>query len=523
MNPLSILSKVPDSWKTSIVNALGVSFGSSSDSPSRSTSIYFPYDSTKEIDPRERRMLVLKHRSLRNNLGFVRSIIRTTARLSIGWGLVPMPKSGDKDFNLRATAYWKRNTGQKRFDVSAQDAEPKMQRLVCEETFVDGEIFGNKIVDGFGRPQRQLIKTEGIINPRSFDSTQNWKDGILLNSLRRPLRYGVAQGPLTGEMLGRVRQVPASQIIHLYDRERATQTHGLPAGYPGSNHGVDAIDILAFEKISHKLNTAIIGAMSSKSGAAPGGFEAIVANSREAARAVGTTPATEAERTKEGTKFLDLHGSMIPIFKTGDESMTFFNGRDSVNAVEFTSALCAQFAYGFGGLPVEFIVGMASGGANVRGMTDLAGRFFEEVQQMMVEGWNQPNWENVIGSGILAYAYPNDFPGIEPLMPPKGWTGWDVVEWRGPKNIGVDKARDGKYLLELHRAGLMSSEEWFTLNSEDPVAMRAQIDDELTERREQWLARGLPENMFWVREFGTNLSLANAATGEPDSDDAPKR
>lgn len=509
----SILAAVPSSWRRGIVNALGGTFHSASDNASRTTTVYFPLDSTREIEPGERRELVKKHRSLRNNLGFVRGIINTTVRLSIGWGLQPVPRSGDKDFDRRALAYWRRATRKQSFDVAAQDTEAAMQRLVMREVITDGELFAIKVFDDFGRPQRQLIKTEQIGNPSEVPPSDNWQDGIWLNSLRRPLRYGVIQTPLSGSPAWpqRVRPVEAKDMLHIYDRERATQCHGLPWGYNSLNHGVDAIDILAFEKIAHKLNSAIVGSMTTPTGDPAKGMEVILAAAKQAAAAGATQSSTE--RTKDGVKYLDLHGTMIPIFKAG-ESMQFYNGRNSVNAIEFAGGLCAQYAYGFG-TPVEFVVGLASGGANVRGMAEIAGRFFEDNQMLLIDDWCQPNWENIIGTGILAAQFPRDFPLVEPLAPPRGWTGWDVVEWRGPKNITMDKGRDGKTYLDLKRAGWMSDEEFWTLNGEDPDEMPVKIDEELAARRARWVDDlGLPEDKFWIREFGTNLS-GQTASAEP--------
>lgn len=500
---MNLSSLVPDAWRKGIVNALGGNFDSSSDNPQRSSTVYFPLDSTKEIQPRERRELIKKHRMLRNNLGFVRGIINTTVRLSIGWGMMPIPKSGDKDFDRRALAYYKRQTAKQSYDVSGQDHGRSMQRLVLREVITDGEIFGIKVIDGYGRPQRQLIKTEQIGNPDRQSGTDNWKDGVLLNSLGRPLIYNVRQNSMPGSITPRSRPIEARNMLHIFDRERAGQEHGLPWGYTGQNHGLDAIDLAAFEKIAHKFNTAVIGSMTTKDGAAPASMEAMLAAAARAASEAGATAEGGEIKGKEGMRSIKLHGSTIPIFKTG-ESMNFFQGRNSATAIEMAGWLCAQYAQGFG-IPVEMVVGLATGSAAVRGNTDIAGRFFEENQMLMIDDWCQPDYENIVGTGILAATYPRDFPLVEPLEPPRGWTGWDVCEWRGPKNVTVDRGRDGKLYLDLKRAGWMTDEEYWTLNGEDPEEMSLSIDDELVARRERWLARGLPEDMFWRREFGQNV------------------
>lgn len=511
---MNIISMLPQSWRNSIVNALGGTFDSASDNPQRTSTVMFPLDSRREINPRERRELVKKHRSLRNNLGFVRGMVNTTARLVVGKGIMPMPKSGDKDFDRRALAYWKRNTKGQSFDISGQDTEVAMQRLVMREMIVDGEIFAIRVFDGFGNPQRQLIKTESIGNPSGNFGTANWQDGILLNSLRRPLKYNVIQEPLPGTRVARDRPIDARDMQHVYDRERATQHRGLPWGYTGLNHGVDVIDIAAFEKVAHKINSAIIGSMTTQDGKTPASMDGLLAAAMAAQTGVqGDTKA--AKDTKQGTRYLDLHGTMIPLFKAG-ENMQFYPSRNSMNTVEFAGWLLAQYAQGFGA-PVEWIVGITAGGANVRGNNDLGARFIDDCRRILVDDWCQPNWQNIIGTGLLASQYPRDYPLIEPLDPPRGWDGWDTVTWRGPKDITVDRGREGKLYLELVRGGLMTKEEWWTLQGEDPDESEDRVAEEIATGLERWLAKGLPEDMYWRKVFGQNLP-ANAATdGANDS------
>jgi capsid protein len=149
---------------------------------------------------------------------------------------------------------------------------------------------------------------------------------------------------------------------------------------------------------------------------------------------------------------------------------------------------------------------------------ELGKRFFERVQRMMINTMCQPDYENVVATGILAYLYPADYPGVEPLAPPRGMDGWDCVTWRGPSDLTVDRGRDGRMYLELIRSGLMSREEWWVKNNEDPEEMEAVATDELAARLNHWVnVQGLPEDKFWLREFGANgsLSVTDDANAEP--------
>lgn len=496
------------------ISAFRNQFTSASDNPQRSSTVYFPFDSRAEIRPHERREIIKKQRYVRNNLGIARGINRTTIRLAIGWGLQPAPQCPDRDFVRNSLAYWARRTGRQSFDVSAQDTECSMQRLVLDETMTDGEIFGIKVIDDFGNPQRQLIKTEQVGDPANKGKDDNWQDGILCNSLGRPLKYNILQSAIGNQPVTLSNQrstaIEPRDILHVYDRERAHQRHGLPWGYTGLNHGIDALDIGAFEKINHKMQNAIIGTLTTPDGFVPRPMQGILD------AATGASGSGSSATTRESARYLDLHGTQIPIFKTGESMNMFLQGRNSLNTVEFAGWLCAQYAHGFG-IPVEVIIGMIQGSASVRGNLEMAGRFFEEVQMLMIEDWCQPNWENIIGTGLLAYAYPRDYPGIEPLAPPKDkdWTGWNHVEWRGPKNITIDRGRDGKLHLELLRAGLMTHEEYWTQLGEDPIQMDENSSRAVKERLAAWIALGLPEDKFWLRELGQIAQNANPQKEEP--------
>jgi capsid protein len=106
---------------------------------------------------------------------------------------------------------------------------------------------------------------------------------------------------------------------------------------------------------------------------------------------------------------------------------------------------------------------------------------------------------------------------VEPLEPPRGWVGWDVVEWRGPRNVTVDKGRDGRLFLELMRAGKMTDEEWWTLNGENPEEMKFKGAEEMEEKLADWVGRGLPEEMFWKRELGQNVQVTVGNAGDAET------
>jgi capsid protein len=476
------------------------------DSVVRSQVAWFPMDSTREVSVSDRQHLVKAFRSLRNNLPFVRGIVQTAVELAIGWGLQPMPKSGDVLFNARAKDYWARHTGKRRkWDVSKKHNHAMMQRMVLGETQVDGEMFLLKVGSEFGYRQRQVFKTEQVGNAGQERKEENWVDGMLLNAVHAPVRYKFLQKPMPGSspvarLQRRFVTREAEEVLHVYERERALQSRGLPWGYSGMNDLIDVLDLEAFEKVAHKINAAIFATLQTKDGSMPESMRTVMSEIM--------TPGQVPSGTTQGApRFLDIHGSMIPLFKEGDAIRFNTGGRSVLSLEQFVGLMFNMFSLGYG-LPANVLWGMSGlGGASVRFATDMVGRFAERVQMMMIEDLCQPDWEDVIGHGLLAWVYPAEFPGVEPLEPPKGWVGWDKVEWRGPRNITVDKGRDGRLFLELKRAGWMTDEQWWSDLGEDPDEMMVKPNEEMERKLADWVRRGLPEEMFWKRELGQNVQV----------------
>lgn len=469
--------------------------------------VLLPYDSRQEIRSWDRRQLTVKSRSMHNNLGFLRGIVRTTKNMTVGWGNVPVPRSSDRYFNQQALAYWKRWANRKTCDIRGKHNHAGLQRQAVHELLVDGEIFTIRVRDQFGRHQRQMIKTEQV-GPARNERSKLWVDGILYNAVDRPTTYRVLQnGPAASGAAQAYRDVPARDMAHLFDAERATQQRGLPWAYAGLNSMMDVLDLSAFERIAHKLNAAIVASVTTKDGSMPASMRAMMSNQEASAEG-----ATSAERTRLAPQFLDIHGTRIPLFNAG-ENLTFNSQqRNAVNVVEFTGWLLRDVATGFG-LPLEVVWDMATlGGATIRASLEMAGRFFESVQMLLIDDFCQPDWESVIGTALLAGLYPADYPLVEPLDPPKGWEGWNTVEWRGPRNITVDRGKDGRLYLEQVARGMMTKEEWWHGLGEDAEEMERRSVDEIQVGLEDWVGRGLPEAAFWLRLFGQAGASVSAGT-----------
>jgi len=530
------------------------SFDGAGSSPMRSLPTV-SINSFWEITLPQLRAMQLSSRSLRNNLPIFRNIVKTTREFSIGWGLIPMPKSGDKDFDSRAKSYfmrWARN--KKICDIRGQQDHCSQQSTACEDTFVDGEIFRAEISDALGRPTRKFYKTEqcGGMFGTSTMAPDGWWNGIRYDDNNTPLGYEFRQSYKGGspfisdasDLYG------PDQVQHIGDIERTMQLRMLPWAYAGLTTATDAMDMHALHQAKGKMSAAIFGNIETPTGGIPLSMQQLIQSSNQPLSAlsfntfadfpspgvVGNTYIDKSTgknytwsgsgyvipdpKDKPAVTYLNIHGTQIPLFRTGEKIMPF-TGADGTNARDDIEFMFTGLAAAFGA-PVNLFWNLAmngAGGASVRGVFELGKRFFERVQRMMINTMCQPDYENVVATGILAYLYPADYPGVEPLAPPRGMDGWDCVTWRGPSDLTVDRGRDGRMYLELIRSGLMSREEWWVKNNEDPEEMEAVATDELAARLNHWVnVQGLPEDKFWLREFGANgsLSVTDDATPNPN-------
>lgn len=505
------------------------SFDAARSSPSRSSTTAFPINSYREINEYDRRAIVQKHRAVRNSLPVVNGLIKTGAELALGiHGLQPIPASTDDKFNKRALAYhtrWARGTGSDRRGMANHATQ---QMIIAQEVFTDGEIFRERLITPRGH-MRQMHKTEQVFSLYGATSIQGhgWVNGILYDEALAPIRYRINLMQLPGMI-----QYPGSHFIerdanmiqHIFEMERAPQGRGLPWGYSGINDCVSAIDIKCLENAAFAINAAIVGALTTPTGQVPKSMAQLISQQESAQgmapSEIGSSVSAQQnnDTTAENVRYLDVHGTMIPLFKLG-ENMQFFNQNRSLNPVEFITWLFRGYAAGYG-LPFDIVWGMAAlGSAATRGMTQMAGRFIDRVQRLMINSVCQPDYEDVIGLGMMAYMFPKDFPLIEPLEPPKDISTWNMVDWGGPPDPSIDLFRDGKMAMDLISAGLMTVAEWRAKVSGNHGNFIGAYNDEVVTARKDWLDKGLPEEMFWRQRFPSLPSTVTQATDPNAFDD----
>lgn len=446
-----------------------------------------------EIREWERKALVLKSRSLRNNLGLVGHMIQGVSDYSIGEGLAPQPQSADKEWNKQALAYFDGVVNHPNWNVTGDTSFYEDQALLLPEVMTDGEVFSLKVLGDFGE-QNQLFTTDQLASD-GWTTNTGWVDGIQYNSLGRALTYRVEQNSLPNTLQMRYTDVDRASMIHAFWKKRVHQRRGLPWLHHGVNSCLDILDLIAFEKVAAKLNSALIAAITTANGKLPASMDTLVEAMRKGAT---PTPPGEKPKPEEGMRALNIFGSSVPVLK-GTEKIEFFeNKRASLTFAGFIDYLIRDIAWGFGVAPelIWAISGLT--GSNTRLVVELGDRYFRRVAGVLADAYCQPVYEWIIARACLN----GDLPW--PKDPAK--RSWAQCKWRGPRTLTVDRGRDGRLYIELVKNRMMTLEEWWTLNNEDPAAMRRAWIDELAEDLAYCAEKGIDPAVYLNSQPGQHMA-----------------
>jgi len=119
--------------------------------------------------------------------------------------------------------------------------------LVCRALDVDGECFVLKTRDRLGLPSIQLIETHRI---GGEDFAAGITDGVRLDAWGAPSAYRLIEdrGP---------RDVPAFQMLHVFEPEHISAVRAAPTIQHSINHVIDEMELLALEKHAVKDNADV--------------------------------------------------------------------------------------------------------------------------------------------------------------------------------------------------------------------------------------------------------------------------
>ena len=434
-------------------------------------------DPSATLDRASRERLLGLARYLHANSGIVRGAIEDLATYSIGNGLIPQSQAQPETAQAYEDFF---REWSKIADATGHLTFGQMQRVASMRLDVDGDIGFLLVSTKTGFPRLQMVEAHRIAaehDAKAFvDGVRTAKDG-------RVISYSIKEGE-------RHRRVAADDFVLLLEPERAQQTRGVTALVHAITHLQDVQDIVHYEKVAVKMNSAIGIAIKTESGAADAGSSYIES---------GYTS------TDTGGLALDTFSAgMVPRLKIGESIDSFGSARPSPAFEGFIDFLVREVAVGLG-MPQEFIwnpQGLV--GATQRFVLGKAARRFEERQHLFVHRFLNRIWGWVISKGIKR----GDIPASDD---------WHKVVWQRPAKISVDIGREAAANRDDIRTGIRSVAEDAGERGIDWMELRDQKEREATDLIER--ARRLSERHDISMEFAA--SLMGSSSPNPPTDPEP--
>ena len=409
-------------------------------------------DSKLDASDADRTMLLKLSRYLCSNVGLVRGAISDLARYSVGTGIVPQAATQNEEWNAAAETFFAQWSLAP--DVTGKHTFGEIQRLACEAIDRDGEIFILKIKGG----RLQLVEAHRVGDPsHSLHKDPSFFDGVFFDKNGRPTKYRVASGSwenlvVQGQSRPTTVDIDAESILHIGEPFRPDEVRHVTKLAPVINNMRAVQEVVAFERLAAKLNSALALAIESPHDVAAGGFLG-------AASRIQYEGGTNQELTFEEI----IGGGAIPRLKPGEKLLVHKADRPADSTMRLLQFLIRDLAACLG-VPYEFIWdASALGGAVQRFVLAKAGRRFEQRQKLLVQKLCQPVWEYVIGSAIAEGRLPEN-------------AEFAKVRWQGPANITVDSGRDAAQDREDLKLGLTTLAELYSSRGEDyQTAIRQKI------------------------------------------------
>jgi len=365
-----------------------------------------PRDAKLDLQMGVRRELVRRARYLHKNSGFIRELVAGMAIYSTGDGIRPQAQSPDPAWNRQAEDYFKQWSS--RCEITGRFSFEECQALICRGMDVDGEYFVLKTRDRFGLPVLQLIESHRVGDTVfSPDST----DGVLLDEWGAVRAYRLIEDSGT-------RDVPASQVLHVFEPEYASAVRNAPTIQHSINHVIDEIELLALEKNAVKDNCDVTRVLKTERGELDDSDFKLDAQQAD----VG--------ETSDAASLQQIVGGKLVALKPNENIESFEPKRPSPTFTGFLEHLRKDSALGC--LPYEWVADSSKiGGAGVRLVVAKADRRFSYRQMILIQRLIKPVWFFVIGDAIDR--------GALPAVP-----AWWKISCTVPRRVTCDAGREAQ-------------------------------------------------------------------------------
>jgi capsid protein len=258
-------------------------------------------------------------------------------------------------------------------------------------------------------PVLQLIETHRVGDEVSSSTTT---DGVTLDAWGAPGSYRVIED--TG-----ARDVPAAQMLHIFEPEHASAVRQAPTLQHSINHILDEMELLALEKHAVKDNCDVTRVLKVESGE----------HEDETDFAFGGATPGDIANSDPGS-LQRITGGKLVALKPNESLDSFEPKRPSPTFTGFLEHLRRDSALGM--IPYEFAADSSKiGGAGVRLVVAKADRRFSFRQMILIQRLIKPVWFYVIGDAIDR----GDLPNVP---------GWWKISCVTPRRVSVDAGREAQ-------------------------------------------------------------------------------
>lgn len=455
--------------------------------------IYFPtLDTRREIDTYTHWELVKKARWFYANSGFARRVVNGCAGM-VGY-MTPRSLTGDKEWSRDAENNFENRAGSAQIcDLMGKHNFYSIQPKLTGNDLKDGDLLLALTKTANGGAAFMPYEAHQIGNSSSTDSSL-FENGVRTNQFGKHLLYRILNG--TGHF-----DISATDAIYFANFERLNQTRGLTGFAHAINHLHDRTEIFSDAKLGWK-NSNHNGFYKTRSGAKPAAANRMGTGRNRTQIAPDPSKPEEKidiEKVMQGGKLQDLFD--------GEEIKILHDARPHPHQMALDDWLVRDMAWGFGLSPeVLWYVGKINGTTNRFLLAD-AVKWVEQRQQMLVDLFCTRYWVYHIACEMKAGR-------LRRCKDPEWWK----VGWIPQPKLTVDRGRDGKLSIDLHKGGMMTLKRHYAEQfSED---WKPNVDDwasELGYMRKKLLDEGFKD----IAEAQALLGVNFGSSADPKAPDAP--
>lgn len=434
------------------------------------------------LDYGTRENLIAESRSLCQTFGLTTRILRQYANYVVGSCKVQF-LTRDKGWNDRTEEScwnWSQVCDYRQTLTLQQKA-----RLSVVGMLRDGDSFHAKIEED-GYPQLQDIEADrvgnysgGLVNVDQAGII----GGVLLDRRSRPRAYRTWERAPKYESFVNPKDLPASQVMHVFDPLRFDATRGVTHFHAALNRLRSLKSTLDAEQVAQDTASRI--AMLVKSASGPPRV------------ASGGIPVLSSDKNAKGNDILvrDLSKGAVMYQYPGDSAEAFMSSRPGDGWLKLAEVFIREIALSLD-LPFEFVWNMAGlTGPAVRLMSKQAERTFRAKQDILEGRFLNPSiawWVNFeMQAGRLPFN-----------------AEWYKFKVQRPAHPTIDAGRDSAANMNEFDHGLITEEEMAEERGEDATEIRAKRKDEVREK--------LQDAQDLAAEFDLDIAQVMSLLGRPN-------